>query len=145
MATLHINNTIKPKFTSTIKNAHNPSSKSNPSSFLSFGSKFNTNPFMHSSVSSSNNTFKRNVSASVATTEKVSKAPDEIVLKPIKDISGTVNLPGSKSLSNRILLLAALAEGYTCDRLRPFSRSTLDLLRGHKVPSEVSGRVGKDA
>ncbi|KAF5200770.1 3-phosphoshikimate 1-carboxyvinyltransferase protein [Thalictrum thalictroides] len=52
------------------------------------------------------------VSASVATTEKPSKVP-EIVLQPIKEISGTVKLPGSKSLSNRILLLAALAEGTT--------------------------------
>ncbi|XP_008803985.2 3-phosphoshikimate 1-carboxyvinyltransferase 2-like [Phoenix dactylifera] len=53
------------------------------------------------------------VSASVATaTEKPSTAP-EIVLQPIKEISGTVRLPGSKSLSNRILLLAALSEGTT--------------------------------
>lgn len=52
------------------------------------------------------------VSASVATTEKPSTLP-EITLQPIKDISGTVKLPGSKSLSNRILLLAALAEGTT--------------------------------
>lgn len=49
------------------------------------------------------------VSASVAAAEKPSTAP-EIVLQPIKEISGTVNLPGSKSLSNRILLLAALSE-----------------------------------
>lgn len=52
------------------------------------------------------------VSASVATAEKPSTAP-EIVLQPIKEISGTVTLPGSKSLSNRILLLAALSEGTT--------------------------------
>nr|XP_010934664.1 3-phosphoshikimate 1-carboxyvinyltransferase 2 [Elaeis guineensis] len=53
------------------------------------------------------------VSASIATaTEKPSTAP-EIVLQPIKEISGTVKLPGSKSLSNRILLLAALSEGTT--------------------------------
>ncbi|KAJ9171259.1 hypothetical protein P3X46_014649 [Hevea brasiliensis] len=52
------------------------------------------------------------VSASVATSEKPSTAP-EIVLQPIKEISGTVTLPGSKSLSNRILLLAALSEGTT--------------------------------
>lgn len=38
---------------------------------------------------------------------------EEIVLQPIKEISGTVKLPGSKSLSNRILLLAALSEGTT--------------------------------
>ncbi|CAN1181501.1 3-phosphoshikimate 1-carboxyvinyltransferase, chloroplastic [Linum perenne] len=54
------------------------------------------------------------VSASLATAaEKASSVPEEIVLQPIKDISGTVTLPGSKSLSNRILLLAALAEGTT--------------------------------
>ncbi|KAK9147919.1 hypothetical protein Scep_006676 [Stephania cephalantha] len=51
-------------------------------------------------------------SASVSTAEKPLKAP-EIVLQPIKEISGTVKLPGSKSLSNRILLLAALSEGTT--------------------------------
>lgn len=49
------------------------------------------------------------VVASVATAEKSS----EIVLQPIEEISGTVKLPGSKSLSNRILLLAALSEGTT--------------------------------
>lgn len=37
-------------------------------------------------------------------------------MQPIKTISGTVKLPGSKSLSNRILLLAALAEGTTVVR-----------------------------
>ncbi|XP_027157677.1 3-phosphoshikimate 1-carboxyvinyltransferase 2 [Coffea eugenioides] len=52
------------------------------------------------------------VFASVAAAEKPSTVP-EIVLQPIKEISGTVKLPGSKSLSNRILLLAALAEGRT--------------------------------
>ncbi|XP_043716176.1 3-phosphoshikimate 1-carboxyvinyltransferase 2-like [Telopea speciosissima] len=52
------------------------------------------------------------VSAAVATPEKPSTVP-EIVLQPIKEISGTVKLPGSKSLSNRILLLAALSEGST--------------------------------
>lgn len=53
------------------------------------------------------------VSASVSsTTEKPSTAP-VIVLQPIDEISGTVTLPGSKSLSNRILLLAALSEGTT--------------------------------
>jgi 3-phosphoshikimate 1-carboxyvinyltransferase len=51
------------------------------------------------------------VSASVATPEKPSTVP-EIVLQPIKEISGAITLPGSKSLSNRILLLAALSEVY---------------------------------
>lgn len=51
-------------------------------------------------------------SANVAAAEKPSTAP-EIVLEPIKEISGSITLPGSKSLSNRILLLAALSEGTT--------------------------------
>lgn len=49
------------------------------------------------------------ISASIATADKPSTVP-EIVLQPINEISGTVKLPGSKSLSNRILLLAALSE-----------------------------------
>ena len=36
-----------------------------------------------------------------------------LTLNPIVKINGEVNLPGSKSLSNRALLLAALAEGTT--------------------------------
>ncbi|XP_077245124.1 3-phosphoshikimate 1-carboxyvinyltransferase 2-like [Tasmannia lanceolata] len=52
------------------------------------------------------------VLGSLATAEKPRAVP-EIVLQPIKEISGTVKLPGSKSLSNRILLLAALSEGTT--------------------------------
>lgn len=38
------------------------------------------------------------------------------MIQPVAKISGTVKLPGSKSLSNRILLLAALAEGTTVVR-----------------------------
>src|SRR5690554_6133895 len=36
-----------------------------------------------------------------------------LTLQPKTRVSGTVNIPGSKSLSNRILLLAALSEGQT--------------------------------
>ncbi|WP_373033022.1 3-phosphoshikimate 1-carboxyvinyltransferase [Sulfurovum sp.] len=36
-----------------------------------------------------------------------------LTLKPIAKIDGEINLPGSKSLSNRALLLAALADGTT--------------------------------
>jgi 3-phosphoshikimate 1-carboxyvinyltransferase len=36
-----------------------------------------------------------------------------LTLNPVSHISGEVTLPGSKSLSNRILLLAALAKGET--------------------------------
>jgi 3-phosphoshikimate 1-carboxyvinyltransferase len=38
---------------------------------------------------------------------------NSITLKPIKKVAGEVNLPGSKSLSNRALLIAAMAEGTT--------------------------------
>ncbi|WP_386696048.1 3-phosphoshikimate 1-carboxyvinyltransferase [Lonepinella sp. MS14435] len=38
---------------------------------------------------------------------------EKITLNPISRIEGTINLPGSKSLSNRALLLAALAKGTT--------------------------------
>ncbi len=40
-------------------------------------------------------------------------AVEQLVLQPIKRIEGHVKLPGSKSLSNRILLLAALSAGVT--------------------------------
>ena len=38
---------------------------------------------------------------------------DQLALPKIEKISGEVQLPGSKSLSNRTLLLAALASGTT--------------------------------
>ena len=38
---------------------------------------------------------------------------EQLRLEPITKVNGSVTLPGSKSLSNRILLLAALAEGTT--------------------------------
>ncbi|NMF47089.1 3-phosphoshikimate 1-carboxyvinyltransferase [Pseudoalteromonas arctica] len=38
---------------------------------------------------------------------------EQLRLEPISRVNGTVTLPGSKSLSNRILLLAALASGTT--------------------------------
>ncbi|SFM90083.1 3-phosphoshikimate 1-carboxyvinyltransferase [Izhakiella capsodis] len=38
---------------------------------------------------------------------------DSLTLQPVSRIDGTVNLPGSKSVSNRALLLAAMASGTT--------------------------------
>ncbi|AXR08487.1 3-phosphoshikimate 1-carboxyvinyltransferase [Salinimonas sediminis] len=38
---------------------------------------------------------------------------EQLTLQPVTRIAGEVNVPGSKSLSNRALLLAALAEGQT--------------------------------
>lgn len=42
-----------------------------------------------------------------------SHANESLVLAPVSTASGEITLPGSKSLSNRILLLAALADGET--------------------------------
>ena len=38
---------------------------------------------------------------------------DALTLTPIERVSGSVTLPGSKSMTNRALLLAAVAEGET--------------------------------
>ena len=39
--------------------------------------------------------------------------PHHIDLQPVMHAEGTVRLPGSKSISNRVLLLAALVRGTT--------------------------------
>ncbi|MDP2239191.1 MAG: 3-phosphoshikimate 1-carboxyvinyltransferase [Burkholderiales bacterium] len=57
---------------------------------------------------------------------------DYLDLAPIRTVCGTVKLPGSKSISNRILLLSALAQGDT--RIRDLldsddTRRMLDALR----------------
>src|SRR5262249_54594059 len=39
--------------------------------------------------------------------------PERLTLQPIARFQGTLTLPGSKSLSNRVLLLGALADGET--------------------------------
>ena len=36
-----------------------------------------------------------------------------LTLNHVTEVAGTVHLPGSKSISNRVLLLAALADGET--------------------------------
>ena len=43
----------------------------------------------------------------------VDKETNSLTVRPIKSLDGTVTLPGSKSLSNRCLLLAALSDGNT--------------------------------
>ena len=54
----------------------------------------------------------RNGIASRAVFEK-NEAANSMLVNPIEKIEGLVKLPGSKSLSNRVLLMAALAEGTT--------------------------------
>ena len=63
-------------------------------------------------------------------------------LKPLVSAKGSVNLPGSKSISNRTLLLAALANGTT--QIRDLLKSDdtdrmLEALRSLGVPIEQTG------
>ena len=64
-------------------------------------------------------------------------------LPPLRAASGTVRLPGSKSISNRVLLLAALAEGRTLVH-EPLqsddTRVMLDALRALGCPIESAAR-----
>ena len=46
-------------------------------------------------------------------TDPMQNYPGYIDLVPVQHVSGTIRLPGSKSISNRTLLLAALAKGQT--------------------------------
>ena len=83
----------------------------------------------------------------------VDEATNSLTLEPIKVLDGTVTLPGSKSLSNRCLLLAALSEGNTkVDNLLDSDdiRYMLEALDQMKVPVErhstdsvtVTGQAG---
>jgi 3-phosphoshikimate 1-carboxyvinyltransferase len=76
-------------------------------------------------------------------------AVDFLDLSPIRRVRGTVKLPGSKSISNRILLLSALAEGETTIRELLESDDTeymLGALRKLGITCEADGarsvRVG---
>jgi 3-phosphoshikimate 1-carboxyvinyltransferase len=69
---------------------------------------------------------------------------EQRVIHPAKNISGSIRLPGDKSISHRYAMLAAIAEGGT--RLENFSTgadcaSTLHCLRGLGVEWERSGNV----
>ena len=52
-------------------------------------------------------------SATSLSMSAVDEATNTLTVAPIKSLDGTITLPGSKSLSNRCLLLAALSEGET--------------------------------
>ena len=73
-----------------------------------------------------------------------------LLLKPIKSLDGTITLPGSKSLSNRILLLSTLSEGTTeVDNLLDSDdiQYMLKALEQLQVPLDIGknkdGSVGK--
>lgn len=79
---------------------------------------------------------------------------DSLTLQPIARVDGTVNLPGSKSVSNRALLLAALAEGTTrltnlldSDDVKHMLNALTALgvnytLSGDRTVCEVTGNAG---
>jgi 3-phosphoshikimate 1-carboxyvinyltransferase len=65
-------------------------------------------------------------------------------LSPLMSAHGTVRLPGSKSISNRVLLLAALAEGETqvCDLLHSDdTERMLDSLGKLGIKIELPGKI----
>ena len=73
--------------------------------------KTTTKPLFHDNWFCSSTCSPVLLRASVAPDEK--ETTDSLTIVPIKNLDGTVTLPGSKSLSNRCLLLAALSEGTT--------------------------------
>src|SRR5258706_12955351 len=65
----------------------------------------------------------------------------ELRPEPIRRASGTVRLPGSKSISNRVLLLAALAKGKTQVYgllVADDTRVMLDALQKLDIPIDTS-------
>jgi len=73
---------------------------------------------------------------------------DSLELKPARRAAGTVRLPGSKSISNRVLLLAALAKGETevlglldADDTRVM-RDALSQLGVHFSQNKITGVAG---
>jgi 3-phosphoshikimate 1-carboxyvinyltransferase len=65
-------------------------------------------------------------------------------LSPVRRAQGTVKLPGSKSISNRTLLLAALAEGTTHIRDLLASDDTARMLDALKILSVQLEQTGAD-
>ncbi len=71
---------------------------------------------------------------------RMNGALESLTVHPISSISGELTLPGSKSLSNRVLLLAALSEGTTrVENLLDSAdiRYMLGALKDLKVPVDV--------
>lgn len=58
---------------------------------------------------------------------------NHLTLNPISSISGNINLPGSKSISNRVLLLAAIAHGTTYLKNLLYSDDTIHMLHALKT------------
>ena len=74
--------------------------------------------------------------------ESANAAMRTLTLAPTPALTGTVTLPGSKSISNRALLLAAMAEGETQIRNLLDSDDTRYMVRALEalgIPMEQSG------
>ncbi len=71
--------------------------------------------------------------------------PEFLTLGPLRSAGGTVRLPGSKSISNRVLLLAALSEGSTRVRDLLDSDDTQVMLAALKSLGVVWERETRDA
>lgn len=69
-------------------------------------------PFIASNYIAKNSN-SNNFLSSLSATMVVDEETNSLTVPPIKSLDGTVTLPGSKSLSNRCLLLAALSKGNT--------------------------------
>ena len=70
--------------------------------------------------------------------------PKHIDLLPVGHVSGTVRLPGSKSISNRTLLLSALAEGQTVIKDLLASDDTMVMLQALEKLGVDWSRTGFD-
>ncbi len=70
---------------------------------------------------------------------------ESIDLPPLKSAHGTVRLPGSKSISNRVLLLAALADGVTVVRDLLNSDDTERMLEGLQKLGVTIDSLGDNA
>lgn len=70
--------------------------------------------------------------------------PKHIDLLPVRHVSGTVRLPGSKSISNRTLLLSALAEGQTVIKDLLASDDTMVMLQALQKLGVHWSRTGFD-
>ena len=71
--------------------------------------------------------------------------PDELTVAPIARAQGVVRLPGSKSISNRALLLAALAEGTTVLTRLLDADDTRVMIEALRALGVVIGRDGDTA
>lgn len=79
---------------------------------------------------------------------RLKKGFDALYLPPIKKFQGEIDLPGSKSLSNRVLLLAALSDGETVvqnllesDDIRYMKEALTALGVRHEVLDDGTTRV----